>query len=40
MEAFSDDVNVLTCSLSDLFNVDSAVTEFEKISGALLSRCK
>ena len=40
VEAFCDDVNVLTCSLSDLYKVDSAVTKFEKISGALLSRCK
>ena len=40
IEAFCDDVNILTSSLSDLIMVDKAVAKFEQISGALLSRNK
>ena len=40
VEAYCDDVNVLTSVISDLRIVDSAVTKFEMISGAILSREK
>ena len=38
VEAFCDDLNLVTEDISDLLIVDNAVVEFEKVSGALLSR--
>ena len=38
VEAFCDDLNVLTSDLSDLVVIDDAVHKFEHISGAVLSR--
>ena len=38
MEAFCDDVNIITNKVEDLRKVDLAVTEFEAMSGAVLSR--
>ena len=40
LEAFCDDVNILTEHLSDIIKVDQIVSEFEIISGAILSRSK
>ena len=40
LEAYCDDVNVLTDNLEDLVTVDTAVSEFESFSGAILSRSK
>ena len=40
IEAYCDDVNILTNSLSDFLVVDLAVKKFEAISGAILSRAK
>ena len=38
VEAYCDDVNVLTDSEEDLLTVDLVVSKFEKLSGAILSR--
>ena len=38
LEAYCDDVNVMTDDLDDLVRVDNAVTNFEAVSGAILSR--
>ena len=38
VEAYCDDVNIMTTNVDDLRIVDSAVTSFEQISGAILSR--
>ena len=40
IEAYCDDVNILTNQLSDFLVVDLAVRKFEAISGAILSRDK
>ena len=40
IDAYCDDVNVMTVSLSDFLAVDLAVRKFEAISGAILSRSK
>ena len=40
IEAFCDDVNILTEHLSDIIKVDQIVSEFESISGAILSLTK
>ena len=37
-EAYCDDLNVMTNDVDDLLEVDEAVTKFESISGAILSR--
>ena len=38
VEAFCDDVNIITNKVEDLRKVDLAVTKFEAMSGAVLSR--
>ena len=38
VEAYCDDVNILTDSEDDILEVDTAVSKFEAMSGALLSR--
>ena len=38
LEAYCDDVNIVTSNLEDLNVVDRAVCEFEVCSGAILSR--
>ena len=38
VEAFCEDVNVMTSDEQDLVIVDQAVTLFEQVSGAILSR--
>ena len=40
IEAYCDDVNVLTDKLSDFVVVDLVVRRFEAVSGAILSRAK
>ena len=40
LEAFCDDVNIMTSHLEDLMKVDKIIVEFEKFSGAILSRSK
>ena len=40
IEAYCDDVNVLTNNLSDFLVVDLAVRKFEAVSGAILSRAR
>ena len=40
IEAYCDDVNILTDRLSDFLVVDLAVRKFEAVSGAILSRAK
>ena len=40
LEAFCDDVNIMTQHLSDIIKVDEIVEEFEAFSGAILSRRK
>ena len=40
LEAYCDDVNVLTVNDADLIAVDDAVQKFEALSGAILSRDK
>ena len=40
VEAYCDDVNILTNDMSDFLVVDVAVRKFESISGAILSRAK
>ena len=40
IEAYCDDINILTNSLSDFLVVDMAVKKFEAVSGAILSRAK
>ena len=40
IERFCDDLNVLTSDVQDLVIVDDAITKFEKVSGAILSRFK
>ena len=40
IEAFCDDVNILTNQISDFYVVDLAVRKFEAVSGAILSRDK
>ena len=40
VEAYCDDVNILTNSMSDFLVVDAAVRKFEAVSGAILSRAK
>ena len=40
LEAFCDDVNVMTEHLDDIVKVDKIVEEFESFSGAILSRTK
>ena len=40
LEAYCDDVNVLTVNDSDLVAIDDAVSKFEALSGAILSRDK
>ena len=37
LEAYCDDVNVMTDNLDDLVKVNTAVIEFEAISGAIIS---
>ena len=39
-EAFCDDINLLVTHNDDLYAIDNAVVEFEKASGAILSRNK
>ena len=38
VEAFCDDINIITSDINDLVIVDEAVKLFEKVSGAILSR--
>ena len=38
IEAFCDDVNVVTNDVNDLVIIDDAVVKFEQVSGAILSR--
>ena len=38
VEAYCDDVNILTDDINDFNIVDRTVTEFEEVSGAILSR--
>ena len=38
IEAFCDDVNIITDNVEDLVKVDDAVIKFEQMSGAVLSR--
>ena len=38
LEAFCDDVNILTDNCADLVKVDEAIRKFEDMSGAILSR--
>ena len=38
LQAYCDDVNLLTNQSSDFLVLDSAVRKFEKVSGAILSR--
>ena len=40
IEAYCDDVNILTNNLNDFLVVDSAIKKFEAVSGAILSRAK
>ena len=40
IEAYCDDVNILTNSLSDFLVIDNAVRKFEAVSGAILSRAQ
>ena len=40
IEAYCDDVNILTSNMADFMLVDSAIKKFESISGAILSRAK
>ena len=40
LEAFCDDINLLTDDLGDFSRMDEEVVKFEKISGAILSRNK
>ena len=40
LEAFCDDINVVTDNLEDLDMVSKVVGKFEKVSGAILSRNK
>ena len=40
IEAYCDDVNIITDNDEDLLEIDSVVTAFESASGALLSRNK
>ena len=40
IEAYCDDINILTNSMSDFLVVDAAVRRFESVSGAILSRAK
>ena len=40
IEAYCDDINILTNQVSDFLVLDSAVRKFEEVSGAILSRNK
>ena len=40
IEAYSDDINIRTNTLSDFKKVDIAVQKLEAVSGAILSRAK
>ena len=40
IEAYCDDVNILTNSMTDFLVIDEAVRKFEAVSGAILSRAK
>ena len=40
LEAYCDDINVITDSLADFDVVDNVIGKFEKVSGAILSRNK
>ena len=40
VDAYCDDVNIMTNRLSDFYLVDTAVRKFESVSGAILSRNK
>ena len=40
LEAYCDDINILTNKDSDILIVESAIMKFEAVSGAILSRNK
>ena len=40
LEAYCDDINVITDNLGDFDDISTVIEKFEKVSGALLSRNK